>query len=842
MLLKSLINYEGVYAQAYKFAIEICMDRMGMYYEVAEKPLGSEYITEEVRMPHGFKDVTVGNIKRVMFPTKEIAADKIPIAAMFAFLKKEFELSDSQLNQLRINFVRYITSHNQTELIKEYANTSMVENMVMSKLSRKAWIGKVKANLRGGEVVALFRTHLSKRNSSKAFERNSVSVLSFITHNYTQMFEKEYGTRISALMNEKGFTLEGHGEDGDTFDYSDEMPLEIENIPSLENFKEIAYNILSASTVVYKHKNDVFYDLWSRYKKKILNERCLELIMYLKSNYRNLQVTNFLKIGDSNYKAGSNPKYRKGIFNAREDILQRIEMYFNSGLPIYRYEEAFNEVISIDNTHQKNNGRRLFDLAKNVNSLDRDLSNADIFLMILQGFSSVKALADYCEKANIDPLTVPSTIFRNKNYYMRVPSFEDYRKTCNLTTQLMQEAYFKIAEPGIATNDFILETAVMTNNRLDLSALSRLQFHTIKELLFDDVSKSNDSDNVVKIAHFRSNWFTTKSREFAKYYERDFARLRKILEIIAVINKKFGEHPLVNFKPVIISPAVKNQETGEVTPPKTINYPVLWHSLPPQYLLELNKLDLTKFTHPYITQNRCKLQYFYDVCRYTTLSISISYRLRLLFQELNSPTLNQMSLFTVLEKYKDLLDLPRTINDISSVPELIENRMDCLPKSNMLHDLYNIMLCHTNEISMTSLNLHTSMCYNLVMQQYYPTIKYIRDLKARMYDDLNISGVILQSPFGVYHSAIVEEAKSIGVGIIASDSAVRNSAFMSLKATYSHESKNYQFLVSQGKAGVVYKGGQRYFVHLSGKLFNPDAKDRLLRISNLEENDIIKFI
>lgn len=834
MLLTSFTRHKDVCAHSYKHVLEICMDRMGLYNKVAiEKPKFLNNSYSGVRID-GFKDVHMTFIVDEMYKTKQIDPHEVPIPAMLAFIKTRMGFTDKEICDLRLSFMDYVVSHNQDELIKQYANTRMVREQIINMLGNFSAVGADKAKLRGDEVVALYRKFLLTGNNETNFARDSESVISFVTQNY-KFFAAKNSQTIMSIMNKKDFKLVGGGENGDDFDYSNEMPLEVDSVTKLENFSQIAYNILTASSILYQHVEETFYDLWSRYKKKILNERYSNMIRELKKRNSALSFTGVIVVRDKNYSPGVNVRYRKGILNSREDLLEIFEKEFENGLPTYRYESVFNDMISRDTRHQAKNSRRLFNIGDDTVMRGSKFGNSEIFFKILQGFSSVSALAEYCREADIDPLTVPSKIFRDPKYYMRVPSFEDYIGTCNITTKLMQEANTsKQSEElsnSLETNDNMLQRAIGMKRDNDLRSLSVLLFKDIKDILFNGKPFGESEVDLNRVSDFKSEGFRKRALAISKLSQGNLNNFKNMLFLLKYLED--NNH-------------IEICKSYEVTDNsgKIIRIPLMWKNLNPTLLSKLNNIQ-----HPSLEgilaeygkiNKQGNDQFFYNCIRFANLNFNISFRLFLLYKELSSETLTPVRIFTILDAHRGLLDLPDKITSLSQINSLIENKMDNLSNLNKIKMYMNITLCQPTSMSDASVFQHYKYVYQTVMRKYKVFFDYIRKIRDELYSDLNISGIVAKSPFGIYHNTVLNMSNKLIVGYIASVTATKNSQFLTIRANCDKETSVHHFLVQRGKAAYVLKNEYKYFVHESGVLYCPQLNDAI-NTADIKETDKIYF-
>lgn len=825
---------ENVDHHAYKFVLEIVMDRIGLHDQVALHAVSKDLALDGALRPRGFKDILPEKIALKLLGD-ESKASRLPIAAMFMFIQEQFSLNDSVMTDLRLKFINYISEHYQSELLKEYINTKMVLEMVKKQLAARQEfkdmrdVIKVRAHL----VVDKFRKVIASTPADASFAVDSPSVLAYLTEYYKSYFGKGYGEDIKAIMTEKDFKLSNVGDDGDSVDFLNYMPMERKEVPKLKNFRSLAYNILAASKIMFNHKGEVFYDLWSDEKRKILTKRFKALSADMKKEFKGVKIGYSIKMADVNYKEHDNYKYRRGIYNERQTLLNLFCPDFDNGLQISRYEDTFNRLLERDSEFQEHNARQLFSHNSKM-AKGKNYTNPDIFFLILLGYSSVKAIVNYCYQAGIDPLSVPSDIFRDASVYARTSSFDDYLATNTISNKLKLEAENEEEIPNLLSNEEVLKAVmgVPKTSDYDLQSLSRLKFCTIKELLLN--ASSREKTAIVELN--RAQDFKTVQFKSVVNWLKDF-RNKSIANYLNLLT--FVGNMEAQLKGALGDPNFEIYSGKMITiDGRTVKLPTVWHSLDPKVTAILDKQNLSAVCFSLGTVGTPG--YFYNAFRMANLAFNLTFRIHGMYDDICADSTTSISMFTKLERHRDVIDLPTKIDTIDSVTKLLQGSIQGISEKNPAYPLLVVSMCYVNEIP-SEVNSKFISLYNILMSKMLSkpleAIKIIRD---EIYESLKVSGAISKSPFGKFHSRIMEKATILDIGLIADEEAAKHQEFKRYKAL--DEGHPSRFLVCYGnKAAYVMRDRSKFFVHISGRLYNPIMEGEPSAISVIRSTDTIRF-
>lgn len=825
---------ENVDHHAYKFVLEICMDRIGLHDQVSLEVIPKNLALEGALRPRGFKDILPEKIAEKLLGSED-KASRLPIAAMFMFIQKQFNLSDSVMTDLRLKFINYISEHYQSELLREYINTKMVLEMVKKQLGARQEFKDMREaiKLRAHLVVAKFGKVIASTPADANFSVNSPSVLAYLTEYYKNYFGKGYGDDIKIIMTEKDFKIANVGDNGDSVDFLNYMPMERKEMPKLQNFRSLSYNVLAASRILFNHKGEVFYDLWSDMKRKIVVKRFKLLIADMKKEFKGVKIGYSIKMADVNYKEHDNYKYRRGIYNERQTLLSLFCPDFDNGLQISKYEDAFNRLLEKDSEFQEHNARQLFS-HKSKMAKGKLYTNPDIFLLILLGYSSVKAIVNYCYQAGIDPLSVPSDIFRDASVYAKTSSFDDYLAVNTISNKLKLEAEKEECIPNLLTNEEVLKAVIGAprDAEYDLQSISRLKFCTIKELLTNaSTEEKNSTIELNRAQDFKTLKFKESRSTMVNFATKN---INNYLGLLGVIAKAEAQMKTVlgdpNFE--IYKGKIVNINGASV------KVPISWNTLPAPVIACLDNQNLSSVC--FGLGKIGSKGYFYNAFRIANLAFNLAFRVGAMYQDICDDTTTSINMFTKLEKHRDVIDLPAKIDTIDSVNKLLQNSMEGVNSNSVYYPLLALSLCYTDS-SLSETHEKFVDMYNVLMDKVFNTkISQIRVIRNEIYDSLKVSGAISKSPFGKYHNLIMERSNSIDIGLIADEEAARHQEFKRLKAI--DEGNPSHFLVCYGnKAGYVMRNKAQFFVHLSGRLYSPRMEGDPSAVSIIRSTDIIRF-
>ena len=826
MILEELRN-KVIDHRSYKFVVEICMDHCGLLEEVSERQLDSQFATKDNLKPHGFKDVPHECIQNALH-LENIPVEKLPLLSYFIFLRQYFGITNMTLSKVLKDFILYISIEDEASMLTRYSQTTMMRKRIALQLRKRPEFDALSVEECSGQVCDMFTSNISHNNIEKNFMVSSQSALAYLTHYYNNFFVKSNSAEITKILYTKDFRMV-LGDDKEVGDFSNYIPKEVHFTEPLNNFKELAYDILTASSYLYKHGSEVYYDLWSRFKFSLVQKKFNELNVYVNKYFPTLRFSQCTLLIDANFKHHVNEKYRKGLFNCRESLLKLIWARLENNMTPLQYPICYEEVMEEDLQFPDKNGRRLFGHDDNPPCR---IPDSDLFLKILKGLIAVKQLAAYCEREGINPLSIPSDIFQSQEVYVRVSSFKDYLYSWRTSSNLLKQ-YNNQIQPvaGVPTNDEVARDLLRNESRTEykLSALAKLKFSSLKDLI-TQTAEQNTKYNLLNV-----------NKPFATEEFRRIAR---------AVNNKFKNNHINYLKIIKLCPQIDSLVSSQLgydfslglyrTTKDNLLIPTLWNCVPSNVLTALNGLKIDQLLpqlYKLVAGSRFSFHLSYMLLN---LDFVLSYHITNLLNELTAPNLMKISIFGILEKYKDIIDLPIELFNKEQISNLLNNSMSNINKSSPYYDLLNVTLCTgVFPIEADSFKCFRTF-YNVLMKNYYgSSLKLIKDVKEAIYKELHLAETYKASPFGKYHSLIMNISVELGTGVLES-TAVQNSTFMHFLAIA--DKVDHNFLVYHGRAVYHIDGGVKYYVHKTGKLFAPELVDSSLAFTSVTKDTELLYL
>lgn len=320
------------------------------------------------------------------------------------------------------------------------------------------------------EVQKLFAKVTRKRYTMNF--RNEGAVEAYLTHCFDEYFIKGYSREITELKDPRSTYVKGSDGEVSVFelratDQIDERVADF-NIP---NFKDLAYLIYKGSKALkyrakvkqkegtYADTNVLVYDIFSHYKYRILEERydkfietvSKEVRYSLKSKIKIVDI-NAIGYGDVWEDNNDSVKYSKRTYKSRQDFMDLVQG-FNKDMS---YSDQF-EFIANYMVHEESGLAKYFDkIKRNETTLfvdtDSRIQHEAQYWDICQGMRATEKLISLLQENGIDPLSVPSDIFRNPDWFSKVEDLESYLKMYDNIKELEVEGAKIENIPGVYRN------------------------------------------------------------------------------------------------------------------------------------------------------------------------------------------------------------------------------------------------------------------------------------------------------------------------------------------------------------------------------------------------------
>lgn len=858
----SLQFYNNIPIHTFKHIIEICMDRVGLYKEVAEATLGAEFRTEGAEKPKGFKDISVAKIAEYHSTENNVIDEEdVTVDMIFDYLAQARHVAYQDLVEVKKQFLEYISLKSQIKLIDEYINTKMTQERMKLTIIRLIE-GKYNTNLRAAveanieDIMALYKKHVSSSMYNN-FDIRSQSVLSYITHDIREYFWKSNSRAIFALLNRKSFRKNVQGEE---YDYADDIRVEKLSTKPLVGFTEHASNIYDVSSKIFNHSHEICYDLWSRYKFKVAQERFNNLNK--KSNEFNLGVNlaEKLELFDGNYTDYST--YRKVFVRRRLVLLDKLDGFIDSGLLKCDYKKVFDALMVEDATVDDKDNKRMFSHGPSPKR-GRSFTDEELFFALLKGASSVRAIAAHCNACGIDPLSIPSDIFTRSDLIIRNPTFEEYMATYKTTEELIAEAPLIGTVDGIAHNEDICRGLFGLNSteQYTISQLKQLSFSDIKTMLFSPAKKQNYSLNIAETIKTPEN--KKLFEELLKYTDSWSLRLDKytqiLLQVDAIITKQTGKDPTLA-QSILFKTKTYSIVSGGNLVDKTVI--ASWKNIGKNLMSKLSNVKAVEEFFS-VEGKKIPIQRAIESCcetpetlvinqfRFLSLTVALLLRLRIIYANLLDAKTTNIDSIVLFERYASVLNLPSTITSLDDLRDLFDSTDKFFPSSvkAINADTFGTSYARVMSLIVASPEANENVAigelefksiYGKVYSMLKKFIEPLREIRDNFYVVLDSSITATGSVFGEYQNDLKDFTKIMNTTVSS------NIQFPAIFREYQRKSipesiLGHGFLAVEGKAVCVYKQGYRYFVHTTGQLYCPDLKNTEyfdeLGLINLSQDD-----
>ncbi|GAA0101591.1 hypothetical protein UT300012_23060 [Paraclostridium bifermentans] len=351
---------------------------------------------------------------------EEIPKDKTEAQAYIAKFLVDYKLT-SMSDRFHEYVYQLLSRSSINGVIVIYANTNACRDMIRGKL--RDYFRVIPDETAVENIAKCFVEQVDLRYKHGFV--NSESAMGYLTYSYENFFQKDKKDFIRKQMNQRGSTFrnaEGELEEvADIVDDSDISDLKVTyDIP---DFQKLCYTIFEGSKALgYDRRDDgvLKYDIFSHMKYNMLQRR-FEQIKGVKTGTV-MSTSGLLSIEDINATELTNPK-RAAL---RRHIVDHMLSQGN-GLSL---EEQFNETFRKYHKPRNSNTGLVF---QSLNDNDPEEVKAkhlkgasQTFLKIKQGINAAQELMRALKRNNIDPLAIPSDIFRDANWLAKVSSFKAY--------------------------------------------------------------------------------------------------------------------------------------------------------------------------------------------------------------------------------------------------------------------------------------------------------------------------------------------------------------------------------------------------------------------------------
>lgn len=361
----------------------------------------------------------------------------------------------SKEGELKTYLMDFFSRHTREDIPYKFVYSNAGRKLIAQCLAKNSAV-TITDNIVEGVQQLLAKA--TRKTYYARFEMNGY-LEAYIRNAFTNFFVKNYSREIQAIKDQRTSTVQ-----------TSEGPEDLINIKDYSQFdeKEPTYNIPEFKNLVYAiykgsfelkylqrgEKEYLPYDIFSHIKYRIAAERHKKFIMESEKQVR-FSLKEFLSLIDINASkmAGPNisPQESSSRLYRHRALLLDLMLGMDKARP---FKEQFREILEDGRWDKSTTGNKLSGVFPTisddleVNLADRELQ--DRFLDIHRAINAALKLVQQLENNNIDPLSVPSEIFRNPDWFVKVDSLESYLKMYDNIKEL--ETREKTVLDGIKRN------------------------------------------------------------------------------------------------------------------------------------------------------------------------------------------------------------------------------------------------------------------------------------------------------------------------------------------------------------------------------------------------------
>ncbi|WP_394861649.1 hypothetical protein [Paraclostridium bifermentans] len=391
-----------------------------------------------------------------------------------------------------LNFIGdFCTRYNKEDITWKYIATQKIAKAMEGRLTKhiKQTL-KQNRDVTSGELRRIQELFVEFKRREKGGFKFTGKIISFVMGPCYEFFVKNKKDEIHAILTEAS-DLVSTGEDKEySFGLQSASDKNISNSLSkrlgevsdkydIPKFKEYVSKIQKASFNLYKdvkktNKMIANYDIFTDYKDTLLNERCIEI-------YRVMKKCGIESPSGKYFEVEKNKShfYSRKITSVRKMVSEIIALMTKGVCLEDIYARICIEFEKIKDNQNKE-------------------QNETSFLEVYAGIQALREFTSQLIKEGWEPLSIPSDIFQNKLWSMRVNNFEDYMVSYD---NLKALDYFDIGydEENQRTTLNIEPLDVQPHNAIvSRNILTRFQ-DSIRNKQFSDMAKFMNTPDISKL-------------------------------------------------------------------------------------------------------------------------------------------------------------------------------------------------------------------------------------------------------------------------------------------------------------------------------------------------------
>lgn len=401
------------------------------------------------------------------------------------YMEKVFQADKAFCQTVRVKYSEFLWNFDPRNLPSFYMDTPKVEqdlrNFVSYDLRTNYGIYPI-TDSQWTYIYGLLRKHVRERSSGYKYDEGSQAMVGFIHHSVTY-FTMKYPEEMLETLSSFGLNQEEDDNDYSAIMYQTDT---LDSAEDLQNFDTLAMHIYGSTDFLYRHNNLVYYDIFSRYKLKLLEEKKAEITAALAKASKGVIRTPKASIYDTNMtvargRSDETMKYARAKLAAVDTIISPFDALVSGTKGIQQVPEIIQTVMDLNqglaDSGSGGDGKLIFHTRDYP--LKTPLSNTEMQERLFFAFSALKTIVDHAKKTGINIFSIKSDIFKNPRLPKRFPTLKEYLKWGSVVMEVMKKETETEKPAGLLSNDQMYEKLVSSS----ILAVNKIPLHNLKDVV-----------------------------------------------------------------------------------------------------------------------------------------------------------------------------------------------------------------------------------------------------------------------------------------------------------------------------------------------------------------------
>ncbi len=742
--------------------------------------------------------------------------------SLIDYVMKTFVKNNANRVKLNEYLMDFFSRHTREDIPYVYATSNAGRNIVEHCLKKHA-----RENEKGAiapevvtQVQKLF-AEVTRKRYAVGF-RNEGTIESYLVSSFDDYFIGSYSREIMNAKDQRSMYVKGSDGDVSLFELRSTEQLDERTISyNIPNFKYLAYLIYKGSKAIAyrddsKNVKGLAYDLYSYHKFEIVKERYNKFIDEVDKEVR-YSLKSKISVVDINARGYfdiysndvNKDQYAKRTYGSRQSFIEIVKG-FSSDIP---YREQF-EILMTPTSKDVHQTARWFS-KRNETPLFKEgktrLEHEEQYWEIRQGLWAAENLINLLEENGIDPLSVPSDIFRDPDWFSKVEDLESYLKMYDNMKELEQEGESVDNIDGVFRNNELTKQFYGAS----LDSLKNRLLGDIKQILERPTLNGNRLYDIVD----SNRLVMTRLLKHAKRLQSiATSTLQQCISFKAFIDKVTGANHYCTIK------------QGRI---------LEWHNVTPGTLDTLQKyttlaqsFNLDPNLGPAILNNMKALlsqfkksltdESYYDLIRLCSVLVFFSDIIVECLETLVDYECSDLGIVDIITKHKSfiaLYDSDRSFRNVIDLPGS-NSVYSCFPKATESSFIISKMAPFVESVIVT----------------YKEQFEMLRKIANNVEEEKNKTNVREQFMLGDDEDILLQYARALdlcSIKLSSKEIAVKSEYLVAYKDAYMVYKKHNNFVKKK-------ENGHLYYLHKSGVWVTAElAYDDIENLLNFGKNEII---